>query len=51
MFMFLLADYETTAHTLTFVLGLLALEPDEQERLHQHIQTVLGDRELLFDDH
>ncbi|KAG8884275.1 hypothetical protein FRB98_002548 [Tulasnella sp. 332] len=51
MFVFLLAGHETTAHTLTFVLGLLALELDEQERLYQHIQTVLGDRELLFDDY
>ncbi|KAN0136285.1 hypothetical protein V8E53_005890, partial [Lactarius tabidus] len=35
MFIFLLAGQETTAHTLCFTLALLALYPDEQERLYQ----------------
>jgi len=42
MFIFLLAGHETTAHTLCFTFALLALYPDEQERLYQHIQGVLS---------
>jgi len=34
---------QTTAHTLGFTLGLLALFPDEQERLYQHIKGVMPD--------
>ncbi|KAG9038533.1 hypothetical protein FRB95_000754 [Tulasnella sp. JGI-2019a] len=51
MFVFLLAGHETTAHSLTFALGLLALEQEEQEKLHAHIKEVLGDREPTFEDH
>ncbi|KAF9048947.1 614/534 cytochrome P450 [Panaeolus papilionaceus] len=49
IFLFLIAGHEasdsypTTSHTLAFALGLLALYPDEQERLYQHVQTVLTD--------
>jgi len=32
---------QTTAHTLCFSFGLLALFPDEQERLYQHIKGVM----------
>jgi len=42
MFIFLLAGHETTAHTLCFSFGLLALFPDEQERLYQHIKGVMS---------
>jgi len=42
MFIFLLAGHETTAHTLCFSFGLLALYPDEQERLYQHIKVVMS---------
>ena len=33
---------QTTAHTLCFSFALLALYPDEQERLYQHIEGVLS---------
>jgi len=42
MFIFLLAGHETTAHTLCFSFALLALYPDEQERLYQHIKGVMS---------
>jgi cytochrome P450 len=32
---------QTTAHTLCFSFALLALYPDEQERLYQHIKEVM----------
>jgi len=41
-FIFLLAGHETTAHTLCFSFALLALYPDEQERLYQHIKEVMS---------
>jgi len=40
MFIFLLAGHETTAHSLCFTFALLALYPDEQERLYEHIKGV-----------
>jgi len=43
IFIFLLAGHETTAHTLCFTFGLLALYPGEQEILYQHIKSVLVD--------
>ncbi|KAH9074397.1 cytochrome P450 [Lactarius deliciosus] len=43
MFIFLLAGHETTAHTLCFTFALLALHPDEQERLYQQIKGILVD--------
>ena len=33
---------QTTAHTLCFAFGLLALYPDEQERLYQNIKDVMS---------
>ena len=33
---------QTTAHALCFSFGLLALYPDEQERLYQHIKSVMS---------
>jgi len=42
VFMFLLAGHETTGYTLCYSLGLLALYPDEQERLYQHIKGVMS---------
>ena len=35
--------WQTTAHSLAYALILLALHPDEQERLHAHIASVLPD--------
>ncbi|KAI5122235.1 hypothetical protein M0805_007102 [Coniferiporia weirii] len=43
IFIFLLAGHETTAHTLCFTLGLLALYPAQQEILYQNIMSVLPD--------
>ncbi|KAH9953726.1 614/534 cytochrome P450 [Lactifluus volemus] len=42
MFIFIIAGHETTAHALCFTFALLALYPDEQERLYQHIKGVLS---------
>lgn len=42
VFIFLVAGHETTAHTLAFTFGLLALYQDEQEKLYQHIMSVTG---------
>jgi len=42
MFIFLIAGHESTAHTLCFTFALLALYPDEQERLYQHIKGVIS---------
>ena len=33
---------QTTAHTLCFSFALLALYPDEQERLYRHIKGVMS---------
>ncbi|CAA7268704.1 unnamed protein product [Cyclocybe aegerita] len=45
IYIFLLAGHETTAHTLCFTFGLLALYQEEQEKLYQHIRsTIPSDR-------
>ncbi|EKM52723.1 uncharacterized protein PHACADRAFT_211944 [Phanerochaete carnosa HHB-10118-sp] len=46
IFIFLLAGHETTAHTLCFTFGLLALYPEQQEKLYQHIKGVIPDDRL-----
>ncbi|KAG2144406.1 cytochrome P450 [Suillus bovinus] len=43
IFIFLVAGHETTAHTLSFAFALLALHPDKQEEMYQHIKRVLPD--------
>ncbi|THU75858.1 cytochrome P450 [Dendrothele bispora CBS 962.96] len=40
IFVFLFAGHETTAHTLCFALHLLALYPEEQQRLYDSIAEV-----------
>jgi cytochrome P450 len=40
-FIFLLAGHETSGHTLAFVFALLALHPEEQQKLHDHVVSVL----------
>ncbi|PPR07141.1 hypothetical protein CVT24_010512 [Panaeolus cyanescens] len=51
IFIFLLAGHETTAHTLAFAFALLALYPDEQEKLYQHVTSVLQDsRDPTYED-
>ena len=41
VFLFLLAGYETTAHTLAYAFILLVLHQDEQETYYQNIKSVL----------
>ncbi|OJT02987.1 Cytochrome P450 4X1 [Trametes pubescens] len=43
VFIFMVAGYETSAHTLAYAFILLALYPDEQEKLYQAIKTTLSD--------
>ncbi|PPR07140.1 hypothetical protein CVT24_010511 [Panaeolus cyanescens] len=43
IFIYLVAGHETTSHSMAFALGLLALYPDEQEKLLQQIRSVLKD--------
>ncbi|KIM80206.1 hypothetical protein PILCRDRAFT_790075, partial [Piloderma croceum F 1598] len=40
-FIYQLAGHETTAHTLAFAFAMLALYPDEQEKLYEHVKNVL----------
>ncbi|TFK73973.1 cytochrome P450 [Pluteus cervinus] len=44
IFIFLVAGHETTSHTLCFAFALLALYPEEQDKLHHHIMGVLSDK-------
>ncbi|KAJ7807793.1 cytochrome P450 [Mycena leptocephala] len=44
IFIFLLA---TTAHTLCFTFAMLALYPEEQDRLYQEIKSLMPDRNRL----
>ncbi|KAI0341851.1 cytochrome P450 [Trametopsis cervina] len=46
IFIFLLAGHETTAHTLCFTFAMLALYPDEQEKLHRHIKSIVSDGKI-----
>ncbi|KAH8097088.1 cytochrome P450 [Cristinia sonorae] len=45
LFIFFFAGHETTAWTLVNTLAMLALYQDEQERLYNHIRSVVGDRD------
>ncbi|KAI0261646.1 cytochrome P450 [Gloeopeniophorella convolvens] len=47
IFIFLLAGHETTAHTLCFCFALLAMYPDEQDRLYQEIRKITPDDSRL----
>ncbi|KAA1472086.1 cytochrome P450 [Dentipellis sp. KUC8613] len=47
IFVFLIAGHETTAHTLCFTFALLALYPEQQERLHEDIQRHMPDPRKL----
>lgn len=53
LFIFLVAGHETSAHTLAFALGLLALHPAEQERLHASIveHHPYADSEIPYADY
>ncbi|OAX42462.1 cytochrome P450 [Rhizopogon vinicolor AM-OR11-026] len=51
IFILMVAGHETTAHSLAFALALLALHPDKQEELYQHIKRVLPDGRIpTYDD-
>ncbi|EAU90649.2 614/534 cytochrome P450 [Coprinopsis cinerea okayama7 len=43
IFIFLIAGHESTGHTIALMFGLLALYPDEQDRLLDQIKEVCGD--------
>ncbi|KAL5483373.1 hypothetical protein ACEPAI_8604 [Sanghuangporus weigelae] len=49
-FAFTFAGHETTANSLAATLGLLALNPDEQEWVYNSIIETIGGREPVFDD-
>ncbi len=42
--LFLLAGYETTATTLTFLTHSLALNPECQDKLYNEVHRVVGDK-------
>ena len=44
-------QHETTANTLVVTLTMLALHPEEQERVYSCIRNVVGDREIVSDQH
>jgi len=46
IYIFLIAGHETSGHTLAFALGLLALYPDEQEILFQHLLSILPEERV-----
>jgi cytochrome P450 len=41
IFLFLFAGHETTAHTLAFCLGLLALHSEVQKEVHAQIEQFM----------
>ncbi|CAE7112614.1 unnamed protein product [Rhizoctonia solani] len=51
MFLFLFAGHETTAHSLGFALGLLAIYPEEQRKVVEQIQELQRDnRDFTYED-
>jgi len=47
----MVAGHETTAHSLAFAFALLALYPNKQEELYQHIKQILPDGRIpTYDD-
>lgn len=47
----MLAGHETTAHSLAFILTLLAIYPEHQQKLFDEADAVFGDREASYDDY
>ena len=45
--MFLLAGYETTANTLSFIAYNLATNPDQQNKLIQEIENVIANHVII----
>ncbi|KAE9385215.1 cytochrome P450, partial [Gymnopus androsaceus JB14] len=50
LFVFLLGGHEGSAHTMSFMFGLLALHQDIQDKLYQNITQVLGSRDPTYED-
>jgi len=50
IYIFLVAGHETTAHTLCFTFALLALYPDIQETLFEHIKSITNGRLPTYED-
>ncbi|KAJ3053484.1 hypothetical protein HK102_011692, partial [Quaeritorhiza haematococci] len=51
IFVLLVAGHETTANTLAWALALLAIDQERQEKLHEHVKSVLGDRDPTYKDY
>ncbi|KAJ7174978.1 cytochrome P450 [Mycena crocata] len=47
-FVFLAAGHETTSHTLSFMVGLLALYPDVQRRVYEEVQSLCVDPSTIL---
>lgn len=45
-YIFLLAGHETTAHTLSFALALLALHPEKQDIMYEHVKSIIANGRL-----
>ncbi|PVF97229.1 cytochrome P450 [Serendipita vermifera] len=43
IFIFLIAGHETTAHSLSFTMGLLAMYPEIQDKLYDHVVKNVSD--------
>lgn len=49
-YLFFFAGHETTAHTLAVALALLALHPEEQKKLQDEVEEVLGSEPPTYAD-
>lgn len=49
LYALMVAGHETTAHTLSFALGLLALNPEKQDKFYEEIISICGDDKLKYD--
>jgi cytochrome P450 len=50
VFIFFLAGHETTAKSLTWILHLLAKNPEIQEKARKEVKEILGDKECTYED-
>ncbi|KAI5897061.1 cytochrome P450 [Schizophyllum commune H4-8] len=52
VFVFLVAGHETVAHSICFALALLALHPEEQDKLYEHVSSLYpkDGRHPTYDD-
>jgi len=49
-FIFLMAGHDTTTHTLSFLLRLLAVNQDKQQKLFNEVRDLLGEKEPTYAD-